>query len=144
MAAATSIMNATDVLIQFSTDGSTYDEVGRMTNASLSISMETRDTSNKDSAGFRELLGGQRSWSLAGDGLVVYSLSGADGYSDLFGYWNNRTNLYVKFGSVTADEKSYSGRGFITSLDQEAGVEDNATFSFSFEGTGALTEATNA
>jgi hypothetical protein len=29
-------------------------------------------------------------------------------------------------------------------LDQEAGVEDNATFSFSFEGSGALTEVTNA
>ena len=137
-------MNATDVLIQFSTDGATYDEVGRMTNASLSISMETRDTSNKDSAGFRELLSGQRSWSLAGDGLVVYSLTGADGYSDLFGYWNNRTNLYIKFGSVSGGEKNYSGRGFITSLDQEAGVEDNATFSFSLEGTGALTETTNA
>lgn len=144
MPVSTAIMNATDVLIQFSTDGATYDEVGRMTNASLSISMETRDTSNKDSAGFRELLGGQRSWSLAGDGLVVYSLTGADGYSDLFGYWNNRTNLYIKFGSVSGGEKNYSGRGFITSLDQEAGVEDNATFSFSLEGTGALTEATNA
>ena len=144
MPASTAIMNATDVLIQFSTDNVTFDEVGRMTNASLSISMETRDTSNKDSAGFRELLGGQRSWSLAGDGLVVYSLTNADGFSDLFGYWTNRTNLYVKFGSVTAAEKSYSGRGFITSLDQEAGVEDNATFSFSFEGTGQLTEATNA
>jgi TP901-1 family phage major tail protein len=144
MAVSTAIMNATDVLIQFSTDGVTYDEVGRMTNASLSISMETRDVSNKDSAGFRELLGGQRSWSLAGDGLVVYSLTGADGFHDLFGYWNNRTNLYVKFGSVSGGEKNYSGRGFITSLDQEAGVEDSATFSFSFEGTGALTEATNA
>jgi len=144
MPVSTAIMNATDVLIQFSTDGATYDEVGRMTNASLSISMETRDTSNKDSAGFRELLGGQRSWSLAGDGLVVYSLTGADGYSDLFGYWNNRTNLYIKFGSVSGGEKNYSGRGFITSLDQEAGVEDNATFSFSLEGTGALTETTNA
>jgi len=144
MPVSTAIMNATDVLIQFSTDGATYDEVGRMTNASLSISMETRDTSNKDSAGFRELLSGQRSWSLAGDGLVVYSLTGADGYSDLFGYWNNRTNLYIKFGSVSGGEKNYSGRGFITSLDQEAGVEDNATFSFSLEGTGALAEATNA
>jgi TP901-1 family phage major tail protein len=144
MAVSTAIMNATDVLIQFSTDNVTFDEVGRMTNASLSISMETRDTSNKDSAGFRELLSGQRSWSLAGDGLVVYSLTNADGFHDLFGYWNNRTNLYVKFGSVSGGEKNYSGRGFITSLDQEAGVEDNATFSFSFEGTGALAEATNA
>jgi predicted secreted protein len=137
-------MNATDVLIQFSTDGTTYDEVGRMTSASLSISMETRDTSTKDSAGWRELLEGQKSWSLSGDGLVVYSLTGADGFSDLYGYLNGRTNLYVKFGSVGSGEKVYSGRGFITSLDQEAGVEDNVTMSFSFEGTGALTEAANA
>jgi predicted secreted protein len=70
MAASTSIMNATDVLIQFSTDGVTYSEVGRCTSASLSVSMETRDTSNKDSAGWRELLEGQKSWSLSGDGLV--------------------------------------------------------------------------
>lgn len=144
MPASTAIMNATDVLIQFSTDGTTYDEVGRMTNASLSISMETRDTSTKDSAGWRELLEGQKSWSLSGDGLVVYSLTGADGFSDLYGYLNGRTNLYVKFGSVASGEKVYSGRGFITSLDQEAGMEDNTTFSFSFEGTGALTEAANA
>ena len=144
MPASTAIMNATDVLIQFSTDGTTYDEVGRMTNASLSVSMETRDTSTKDSAGWRELLEGQKSWSLSGDGLVVYSLTGADGYSDLFGYLNGRTNLYVKFGSASSGEKFYSGRGFITSLDQEAGVEDNVTFSFSFEGTGALTEGTVA
>lgn len=143
MAVSTAIMNATDVLIQFSTDGTTFDKVGRMTNSSLSISMETRDTSNKDSAGFRELLSGQRSWSLAGDGLVVYSLTSADGFSDLFGYWTARTLLDIRFGSVTAGEKRYSGKGFITSLDQEAGVEDNATFSFSFEGTGTLVEATN-
>ena len=115
-----------------------------MTNASLSISMETRDTSTKDSAGWRELLEGQRSWSLSGDGLVVYSLTGADGFADLFGYLGNRTNLYVKFGSTGSGEKYYSGRGFVTSLDQEAGVEDNVTFSFSFEGTGVLTETANA
>jgi TP901-1 family phage major tail protein len=144
MPASTAIMNATDVLIQFSTDGATYDEVGRMTNASLSISMETRDTSTKDSAGWRELLEGQKSWSLSGDGLVVYSLAGAEGFADLFGYLGGRTNLYVKFGSTASGEKYYSGRGFITSLDQEAGVEDNVTFSFSFEGTGVLTETANA
>jgi TP901-1 family phage major tail protein len=143
MAASTSIMNATDVLIQFSTDGVTYSEVGRCTSASLSVSMETRDTSNKDSAGWRELLEGQKSWSLSGDGLVTYNIASADGYSDLWGYLTARTKLYVKFGSTTTDEKYYSGQGFLTSLDQEAGMEDNVTYSFSFEGTAALTEATN-
>jgi TP901-1 family phage major tail protein len=143
MAASTSIMNATDVLIQFSTDGVTYSEVGRCTSASLSVSMETRDTSNKDSAGWRELLEGQKSWSLSGDGLVTYNIASADGYSDLWGYLTARTKLYVKFGSTTTDEKYYSGQGFLTSLDQEAGMEDNVTYSFSFEGTAALTEAAN-
>ena len=143
MAASTSIMNATDVLIQFSTDGVTYSEVGRCTSASLSVSMETRDTSNKDSAGWRELLEGQKSWSLSGDGLVTYNIASADGYSDLWGYLTARTKLYVKFGSTTTDEKYYSGQGFLTSLDQEAGMEDNVTYSFSFEGTAALSEATN-
>jgi len=143
MAASTSIMNATDVLIQFSTDGVTYSEVGRCTSASLSVSMETRDTSNKDSAGWRELLEGQKSWSLSGDGLVTYNIASADGYSDLWGYLTGRTKLYVKFGSTTTDEKYYSGQGFLTSLDQEAGMEDNVTYSLSFEETAALTEATN-
>ena len=144
MAASTSIMNATDVVIQFSTDGSTYSTVGRCTSASLSVAMETRDTSNKDSAGWRELLEGQKSWSLSGDGLVTYNLASGDGYSDLYGYLTGRTKVYVKFGSTDTDEKYYSGQGFLTSLDQEAGMEDNVTYSFSFEGTGALTEGTVA
>ena len=143
MAASTSIMNATDVVIQFSTDGSTYSTVGRCTSASLSVSMETRDTSNKNSAGWRELLEAQKSWSLSGDGLLTYNLASGDGYSDLWVYVTGRTKIYVKFGSTDTDEKYYSGQGFLTSLDQEAGMEDNVTHSFSFEGTGALTESTN-
>ena len=143
MAASTSIMNATDVVIQFSTDGATYSTVGRCTSASLSVSMETRDTSNKDSQGWRELLEAQKSWSLSGHGLLTYNLASGDGYSDLWGYVTGRTKIYVKFGSTDTDEKYYSGQGFLTSLDQEAGMEDNVTYSFSFEGTGALTESTN-
>lgn len=144
MAASTSIMNATDVLIQFSTDGTTYTTVGRCTSASLSVSMETRDTSNKDSAGWRELLEGQKSWSLSGDGLLTYNISGKESYTDLFGYITGRTLLYVKFGSTATDEKNYSGSGYLTSLDKEAGMEENATYSFSFEGTSTLSEGTNA
>ena len=51
--ASTSIMNATDVVIQISEDsGATYDIIGRANSASLSVSMETRDTTTKDSAGW--------------------------------------------------------------------------------------------
>ena len=128
--AVTSIMNSTDVVIQISEDnGSSFDIIGRTTSASLSVSMETRDTTNKDSAGWQENLEGLKAWSLSGDGLVTYSISGDfDTPDDLFTLLSNRTKVKVQFGSMTSGE-------------QEAGVEENVTYSFGFTGTGVLLQA---
>ena len=141
--AATSIMNSTDVVIQISEDGgTTYDIIGRATSASLSVSMETRDTTNKDSAGWQENLEGLKSWSLSGDGLVTYSISGDyDTPDDLFTMLSNRTLVKVKFGSATSGEIDYTGDAYLVSYEQEAGVEENVTYSFGFTGTGVLTQA---
>jgi TP901-1 family phage major tail protein len=143
---ATSIMNSTDVVIQISEDsGSTYDIIGRATSASLSVSMETRDTTTKDSAGWQENLEGLKNWSLSGDGLVTYSISGDyDTPDDLFTLLSNRTLVKVKFGSATSGEIDYTGDAYLVSYEQEAGVEENVTYSFSFTGTGTLTQASVA
>lgn len=141
MAASTSVMNATDVVVQFSEDNVSYGVVGKMTSASLSISMATRDTSTKDSAGWMEVLEGQKSWTLSGDGLVVYNNGVKINPDDIFTWLANRTQLYVKFGSTTTDEIAYSGQGYLTEFSNEAGFEDNVTFSFSFQGTSTLTQA---
>tara|TARA_R100000654_G_scaffold69778_1_gene99606 strand:+ start:338 stop:775 length:438 start_codon:yes stop_codon:yes gene_type:complete len=140
---ATSIMNSTDVVIQISEDGgSTYDIIGRATSASLSVSMETRDTTTKDSAGWQENLEGLKNWSLSGDGLVTYSISGDfDTPDDLFTLLENRTLVKVKFGSATSGEIDYTGDAFLVSYEQEAGVEENVTYSFGFTGTSTLTQA---
>ena len=142
--AATSIMNSTDVVIQISEDGgTTYDIIGRATSASLSVSMETRDTTTKDSSGWQENLEGLKSWSLSGDGLVTYSISGDyDTPDDLFTLLANRTLIKVKFGSETTGEIDYTGDAYLVSYEQEAGVEENVTYSFGFTGTGPLTQAT--
>ena len=144
--AATSIMNSTDVVIQISEDdGTTYDIIGRATSASLSVSMETRDTTSKDSAGWQENLEGLKSWSLSGDGLVTYSISGDyDTPDDLFTLLSNRTLVKVKFGSATSGEIDYTGDAYLVSYEQEAGVEENVTYSFGFTGTGVLTQASVA
>ena len=144
--AATSIMNSTDVVIQISEDGGTsYDIIGRATSASLSVSMETRDTTNTDSAGWQENLEGLKSWSLSGDGLVTYSISGDfDTPDDLFTLLSNRTLVKVKFGSATSGEIDYTGDAYLVSYEQEAGVEENVTYSFGFTGTGVLTQASVA
>ena len=142
--ASTSIMNSTDVVIQISEDGGTsYDIIGRATSASLSVSMETRDTTTKDSSGWQENLEGLKSWSLSGDGLVTYSISDAnyDTPDDLFTILANRTAVKVKFGSTTSTEIDYTGDAFLVSYEQEAGVEENVTYSFSFTGTSTLTQA---
>jgi len=139
---ATSIMNSTDVVIQISTDGSSYDIIGRATSASLSVSMETRDITTKDSAGWQENLEGLKNWSLSGDGLVTYSISGDyETPDELFTILNNRTAIDVKFGSMTTGEIDYSGKAYLVSYEQEAGVEENVTYSFSITGTGVLTQA---
>lgn len=141
---ATSIMNSTDVVIQISEDGgSTYDIIGRATSASLSVSMETRDTTTKDSAGWQENLEGLKNWSLSGDGLVTYSISGDfDTPDDLFTLLANRTLVKVKFGSATSGEIDYTGDAYLVSYEQEAGVEENVTYSFGFTGTSTLTQDT--
>ena len=140
---ATSIMNSTDVVIQISEDdGTSYDIIGRATSASLSVSMETRSTTTKDSAGWDENLEGLKSWSLSGDGLVTYSIANDfETPDDLFTLLSNRTKVKVKFGSATSGEIDYTGDAYLVSYEQEAGVEENVTYSFGFTGTGVLTQA---
>lgn len=142
MAASTSVMNSTDVVVRIGTDGVTYETVGKMTNASLSVTMATRDTSTKDSSGWMEVLEGQKSWTLSGEGLVVYNNAGKATPDDIYGHLSSRTLIYIEFGSEATDEKYYSGTGYFTEFSTDAGVEDNATFSFSFQGTGTLTQGT--
>jgi predicted secreted protein len=139
MAASTSVMNSTDVVIKVGSE-----IVGKMTSASLSVTMATRDISTKDSAGWMEVLEGQKSWTLSGEGLVVYNNTGKATPDDIYTLLSNRTAVAIEFGSETTDEKYYSGSGFFTEFSTDAGVEDNATFSFSFQGTGTLTQGTQS
>ena len=132
-------MNSTDVVIIVASE-----IVGKMTSASLSVTMATRDISTKDSAGWMEVLEGQKSWTLSGEGLVVYNNTGKATPDDIYTLLSNRTAVAIEFGSETTDEKYYSGSGFFTEFSTDAGVEDNATFSFSFQGTGTLTQGTQS
>ena len=132
-------MNSTDVVIKVGSE-----LVGKMTSASLSVTMATRDISTKDSAGWMEVLEGQKSWTLSGEGLVVYNNTGKTTPDEIYTLLSNRTAVAIEFGSAATDEKYYAGSGFFTEFSTDAGVEDNATFSFSFQGTGVLTQGTQS
>jgi len=106
--------------------------------------MATRDISTKDSAGWMEVLEGQKSWTLSGEGLVVYNQTGKTTPDEIYTLLSTRAAVAIEFGSAATDEKYYTGSGFFTEFSTDAGVEDNATFSFSFQGTGVLTQGTQS
>lgn len=145
------ISNATDVVIQVSTDTTegNLQTVAHCTSASLSLTRDLRDSTTKSSEAWSESLAGLKSWELSGDGFVElldtvndydpYAGSDQDlmGYTKLYDLWQAGTNVYVKFGSSGAGNH-YDGQGFISSLSAEGGVEENATFSITITGSGNL------
>jgi len=112
------------------------------TEGSISISMETRDITTKDSAGYRELLEGVRSGTISVSGLVDDDGAGGAG-GVLFADLDSRTAQTLVFGFDDAtDDYNYACSAFCTSLEVSAATEDNVTYSATFEITGAITETT--
>jgi predicted secreted protein len=148
------IQNATNVAIRVGgiTAGKT---IGFATSASLSVSMDLRDKTSKSSLGWQENLGGLKSWEMSGDAFVDLSASTLGSQNDawdsnttssatvklmtsLYDTWAAGIAIEVGFGNSGQD---WHGSGIITSISMDAGVEENATYSISITGTGALTKS---
>ena len=110
------------------------------TEGSISINMETRDITTKDSAGYRELLEGTRSGTISVSGLIDDDGAGGAG-GVLFAELDSRTAQTLLFGLDDAtDDYHYTCSAFCTSLEVSGATEDNVTYSATFEITGAITE----
>ena len=149
-------------LMLFIKKSSSYVSVGYATNHTLSTSASTISVSHKD----LEDAGSGKwdsqdidtfSWTITTENFYANSAEGIT-FADLFGYYSAGTELDIKFG-VAADSTtgvptggwvaptgsgSYvmSGKVVITSIDVNARVDDNASFSVTFTGKGALTAQT--
>lgn len=131
------ILNATDCVLSVTTGGS-LQAVAHCTSASLSMNLDLRDSTTKSSSGWQENLGGLKSWEMSGDAFVeIGSITGAD-IEELWVTWEARTEVAVKFG---ASGMEYTGNAIITSISIDSGVEENATYSISLTGSGALAKS---
>lgn len=135
MAQTTGILNGTDLLIYV---GGT--KIYHAKSHALSIAMDTRDATTKDSQGWRDLLEAALNWSMTGDGLVAFDAT--YGFDDLFEVIIARTAVTVKLSTEETGDTYYEGSAFLTALDKDAPTEDNVSMNFSFEGTGVLTKYT--
>ncbi len=144
------IFNGTDLILKVSeTSGGTEYKLLHSQNVSLSVNADTIDVSTKDSSGWRDLIGGQKSFSLSADGLYDYSPTAGTTTdpSDLVTQMLNRTEVTFTFtygGTLAVGDTYYTGSGLVTSFEVSGGVEDAPTYSVSIEGTGALTQAVQA
>jgi len=110
------------------------------TEGSISINMETRDITTKDSAGYRELLEGTRSGTISVSGLIDDDGAGGAG-GVLFADLDSRTAQTLLFGLDDAtDDYHYTCSAFCTSLEVSGATEDNVSYSATFEISGAITE----
>ena len=150
--ATTSVFNGTSLVVLIGTE-----VIAFATSCSLSIAIDTPDSSTKQSLGWADEIGGQKSWSLTTDGLATVVPGAVATYistTELSNLAIARTAVTVKFTTVNNDtvggvtpvtgDTIYSGSAFIESVDMTADMENPVTYSVSFKGTGALTIGTNA
>lgn len=150
-------INGSDLMLFLKgSEDTTPKSIAFATNHSLSISAETVETSSKDTGGkWVSKAPRKLSWTMSTENL--YSLDGEGStYDDLFTLMTGREEIEVVFSlekdyATKADEVptggwtpvttgQYKGKVVITSLELNAPNGDNATFTASFEGVGALTK----
>lgn len=117
------------------------------TNCKLTLNANTLETSSKDSGKWTSKQAAKLSWSCTSDNLFTI-----EDYSALMDACIAREPVAIKFANVsnadhekggdaddwTAGTSGYTGNVIITSVDANAPDGDNATYTVSMEGTGAL------
>ena len=123
-------------------------KIGYATSASISMNHNLRDTSTKDSSGWRDQLEGQRDWEVSVEGMLIFVDSSGGAISDVTAnelyssYIATRTEFELKFSTEVSGDIKWTGNAFMTSLSMDTPNEDSSTWSASFSGTGSLTQAT--
>ena len=131
------IFNATSLIVEVAGVA-----VAHATDATLSLEHDLVDGSSKSSSGWKDVISGQRSWSLSCSALQDYaSTYGAETAFDAI---NGRTSATVTFTTNVSGDIEYSGTAYVASLTQNAPLEDVATWEVEFTGSGALAKATVA
>lgn len=131
--ATTGVINGKNLLVYV---GGTA--IGMTKSCKINISQSVRDTTTKNSGGWKDGLEGERSWKIDGDGLVAFDAT--FNFSSLFALITDQTKCSLSFETNVSGDKRYYGSAFLTSLDADAPNEESTSFSFGFEGVGVLTE----
>ena len=114
--------------------------IAHATEGSISLNLDTRDATTKDSSGTRDLLEGVKSGTVSVSAL--YADDATYGVDELMSAWSGRSTLTIKFSTEVTGDSYWEASAYVTSLEVSAGMEDNVTYSATFELSGAITYGT--
>lgn len=154
-----SIVKGKKLMVWAKAGNGTYTSIGYCTNHTLSTSASTISVSHKDLADAGSGKWDDQdidtlSWTITAEAFYANTAEGIT-FADVFGYYAAGTVLDLKFG-VAADSSTgvptggwaapatgtvLQGKAIISSMDVNAPVDENASFSVNFQGKGALSIA---
>lgn len=150
-----STVNGKDLML-FTEIGNKFTAIALATSCKLTVSGETLDTASKDSGKWTEKMLKKLSFSASSENCFSADAD-INGYDALMTVMLTMKPIKIQVGIPTnadADElpangwespaTAYEGMALITSLELNAPDGDKATFSVSFDGTGALKKVTKA
>lgn len=114
--------------------------ITNLTECELTVDGETIDVTTKDSAGWKEVLAGMKSWSFSGSGILDFAA--VEGPDEIFDDLVNGALATFRFSTATTGDSQFVGTGLYNNLGISAPLEDKVTFSFSIDGSGPLTRST--
>ena len=142
MAQTTGILNASSIRFFTGTVDGTHVVVANVTECSISLTTDVRDITTKTSGGWREILPALRSASVSVSGY--FSEDATNGFNALVDYQIAGTKVFATFSNVgsgatpNVGDEEFDIAGYITSIEQSAGFEDNVTWSLTMDLTGAV------
>ena len=136
MAQTTGIINGSDLKIMVAVEGGTELVIENVTDCSISVTNDFRDSTTKQNAGYKAMIPGMTSASLSFSALYATDAAAGTGYEALSGFQLGKDKLDVRFTHVigqgsteNAGDFRYQVKGYIESLENSGGTEDNAQFS---------------
>jgi TP901-1 family phage major tail protein len=128
--------------------GTTYKAFASETETSFEMNAETRETTSKDAAVFRTYVTSAKAWSISGSTIMDDDNASLWNVDELYAKVGDIVKLritQVAAGSVTpvTGETKIEGDAILTQLSVSTPDKDNATVSFTLNGTGAWTVGTN-
>ena len=136
------VLNGNNLVLKTATtSGGTKQIFAHSQSASLNFSNALIDVTTKDSNSWKQMISGQKSFTLSADGLVDYAtVADAQNFVALADLAIAGTEVYFTIGIGEGADQGYQGQAFISSIEKTSGVDEAVTYSISLDGNGALTK----